>query len=55
MSGIDKEKKSRKIIVFNLIPVKTAAIDTDIPFEIALPNEIQSLDDLGSGICCISR
>ncbi|TAM52620.1 MAG: HNH endonuclease [Paraburkholderia sp.] len=46
MSGIDKEKKSRKIIVFNLIPVKTAAIDTDIPFEIALPNEIQSLDEL---------
>lgn len=46
ISGTDKAKQSRKIIVFNLIPVETAATNIHSPIEIAQPTKTQSLEEL---------
>lgn len=46
ISGTDKAKQPRKIIVFNLIPVETSATNTDIPIEISQPIKDQSLKEL---------
>lgn len=46
IDGIDKAKQARKIIVFNLIPVETAATDTPIPTEFDQPTRAQSLEEL---------
>jgi len=41
ISGIDKAKKSRKLIVFNLIPVETAATESEAT--VAVPRSIKAL------------
>ena len=46
ISGTDKAKEPRKIIVFNLVPVETAATGTDIPIDIAHFTKAQSLKEL---------
>lgn len=46
LTGTDKTKQSRKIIVFNLIPVETAATNPDIPVKIAQSTKTPSLDKL---------
>lgn len=44
--GPDKNNLSRKVIVFNLVPVETAAIDTAILTDVAQSTEGQSYEDL---------
>jgi 5-methylcytosine-specific restriction protein A len=46
ITGADKAKRARKIIMFNLIPVETGATDIEIPIEIAQSTKIQSLEEL---------
>ena len=46
INGTDKAKQTRKLIVFNLISVETAATDTVSPIDIAQPTKVQSVEEL---------
>jgi len=46
IDGADKEKKARKIIVFNLIPVRTAAEKSDVQIGISQGSDSRTLEEL---------